>query len=110
MTGGAAAAAVGPAGRHRRDPEERPSAPAEQRLSLIDACLGTNLPFPTRGGGTSVPVGGVSYGIMPDCPKRGTPATPCTLFRQSVFGGARLAFEVRAPYDPSWLERLSRRR
>jgi uncharacterized protein YegL len=71
-------------------------------LARIDTCLGTNLPFPTRGGGTSVLVGGVHYGLLPDCPKKGTPATPCTLSRQSVGGGARLVFEVRTPYDPSW--------
>jgi hypothetical protein len=71
-------------------------------LAHINTCLGTNLPFPTRGGGTSVPVGGVHYGLLPDCPKKGTPSTPCTLSRKSVKGGAQIVFEVRTPYDPSW--------
>jgi hypothetical protein len=71
-------------------------------LPHIDTCLGSNLPFPTKGGGTSVAVGGVQYGILPDCPKKGTPTKPCTLSRKSVKGGAQLVFEVRTPYDPSW--------
>jgi hypothetical protein len=46
--------------------------------------------------------GGIHYGLLPDCPKKGAPTTPCTVSRQSVGGGARLVFEVRTPYDPSW--------
>lgn len=71
-------------------------------LSHINVCVGTNLSFPTRGGGTSVLVGGIQYGLIPDCPKKGTPTSPCMLSRKSVGGGARLIWEARAPYDPKW--------
>jgi hypothetical protein len=71
-------------------------------LSQINTCVGTNLAFPTRGGGTSVLIGGIHYGLIPDCPKHGTPTSPCTLSRKSVGGGAKLVWEARAPYDPKW--------
>jgi hypothetical protein len=71
-------------------------------LSQIDTCVGTNLSFPTRGGGTSVLVAGIHYGLIPDCPKNSTPTSPCMLSRKSVGGGARLVWEARAPYDPKW--------
>jgi hypothetical protein len=72
----------------------------ENGISHINVCVGTNLSFSIRGGGTAILVGGVYYGLIPDCPKK--PASPCMLSRKSVGGGARLVWEARAPFDPKW--------
>jgi hypothetical protein len=87
---------------------------ANNGLALMDVCLGTNLPFTTKGGtlspSTTYDFDGDGdldtryLGLLPNCPAStaGTGDSPCFASRRSVQGGAEFLFRVPFPYDPSW--------
>ena len=87
---------------------------ADNGLSKLDVCIGTNLPFTTKDGTVS-PSTTYDYdgdgdldtrylGLLPNCPATtaGVGDSPCVVYRTSVVGGAEILFRVPSPYDPSW--------
>ncbi len=84
--------------------------------SHYDVCLGaayidpnsTPHGFPTKNGGTAVPVidpvTGITFywGIIPDCPKKGASLNPCMVSRgKDANGNLILTYFVPFPYDPT---------
>jgi hypothetical protein len=68
----------------------------------FDLCVGTNLPFTTKSGGTSFFDGARYWGLVPDCP-RDTITSPCMVSRnKNAAGDVILVGAVPEPYDPDF--------